>query len=124
MVCLQVRELQTGENDVMEIAGVEDDDDDDDDGAAGESFDPITEETDEEYVPAAELSSLSASVPSARKRKAQMKTDKSGNNEDAEGEAKKDPVQCPICDKSFKSKYYLKVHNRYNMNDHRLVLNV
>lgn len=70
-------------------------------------FEPVTEETDDEYVPAEELSSLSASA-SAWKRRAQLKTDKA-----VEGESRKDAVQCPICDKSFKSKYYLKVHNRY-----------
>lgn len=108
---MQVSELQTEADDVGEPAA-EDEDKDDDDDAVG-SFDPVTEETDEEYVPPAELSCLSASVPSARKRKAQLQTDKTENKEVVEGESKKDCVHCPICDKSFKSKYYLKVHNRY-----------
>eukprot|EP00066_Takifugu_rubripes_P011855 XP_011601121.1 PREDICTED: zinc finger and BTB domain-containing protein 48 [Takifugu rubripes] len=106
----EVSEVQTEAGDVGEPAEDEDKDDDDDD--AVESFEPVTEETDEEYVPAAELSCLSASAPSARKRKAQLQTDKTENKEVVEGESKKDCVHCPICDKSFKSKYYLKVHNR------------
>lgn len=107
-VVLQVGELQIEANDVGEPAEEEDDDDD-----AVESFEPIAEETDGEYVPAAEASCLSASVASARKRKSQLKTDKPENKEAAEGESKKESVQCPVCDKAFKSKYYLKVHNRY-----------
>lgn len=112
-VCLQVSELQTEADDAGEPAAEDEDKDDDDDDDAVGSFEPVTEETDEEYVPAAELSCLSASVPSARKRQAQLQTDKTGNKEVVEGDSKKDRVHCPICDKSFKSKYYLKVHNRY-----------
>lgn len=104
---MQVGELQIEANDVGEAAAEEEEDDDDD---AVESFEPIAEETDEEYVPAAEASCLS--VASARKRKSQLKTDKP-ENEGAAEESKKESVQCPICDKAFKSKYYLKVHNRY-----------
>lgn len=110
---MQVSELQTEADDVGQPAADEDRDDDDDDDAAVEGFEPVAEETDEEYVPAAELGCLSASLPSARKRKAQLQTDKTENKEVVEGESKKDCVHCPICDKSFKSKYYLKVHNRY-----------
>lgn len=112
-VCLQGSERQTEADDVGEPAAEDEDKDDDDDDAAVESLEPVTEETDEEYVPAAELSCLSASVPSARKRKAPLQTDKTENKEVVEGESRKDCVLCPICDKSFKSKYYLKVHNRY-----------
>lgn len=101
---MQVSERQTEADDVGEPAAEDED---------KESFEPVTEETDEEYVPAAELGCLSASVPSARKRKAQLETDKTENKEVVEGESRKDCVLCPICDKSFKSKYYLKVHNRY-----------
>lgn len=103
---MQVSELPIEANDVEETA--EEDDED-----AVERFEPVTEETDEDYVPAEELSSLSASVPSAWARRAQLKTDKCEKSKAVEGESKKDSVQCPICDKSFKSKYYLKVHNRY-----------
>uniref|UniRef100_H3D4I1 Zinc finger and BTB domain containing 48 n=1 Tax=Tetraodon nigroviridis TaxID=99883 RepID=H3D4I1_TETNG len=84
----EVRELQMEANNAGETA--EEDED------AEERFEPVTEGTDEEYAPAEELSSSSASVPSAWERRAQLKRDKC----------------CPICDKSFKSKYYLKVHNR------------
>lgn len=107
---LQAGDLQIEANDVGEPAEVVEEEVDDDDDAA-DSFEPIAEETDEEYVPAAEASCLSTSVP--RKRKSQLKTDKPENKEAVEGESKKEAVQCPICNKSFKSKYYLKVHNRY-----------
>lgn len=103
---LQVSELQIDANDVVETA--EEDDED-----AVEKFEPVNEETDEDYVPAEELSSLSASALSVWKCRAQLKTDKCENSKAMGGESKKDSVQCPICDKSFKSKYYLKVHNRY-----------
>ncbi|KAI4823418.1 hypothetical protein KUCAC02_012002 [Chaenocephalus aceratus] len=56
--------------------------------------------------------SLSPSTSTAQKRKAQSKTDKSENGEAVEEDSKKDCVLCPICNKSFRSKYYLKVHNR------------
>lgn len=84
-----------------------------DDEDAVEKFEPVHEETDEEYLPAEESSSLSASVLSAWKRRARLKTGNPENSKAVGGESKKDSVQCPICDKSFKSKYYLKVHNRY-----------
>lgn len=93
-------------NNAVETAEEEDED-------AEERFEPVTEGTDEEYAPAEELSSSSASVPSAWERRAQLKRDKCESSKAGEGESKKDCVQCPICDKSFKSKYYLKVHNRY-----------
>uniref|UniRef100_A0A3B4XVY6 Zinc finger and BTB domain containing 48 n=1 Tax=Seriola lalandi dorsalis TaxID=1841481 RepID=A0A3B4XVY6_SERLL len=75
-------------------------------------FEGITEGSDEEYVPIAEATSSAPSTSTARKRKAQSKTEKTENGEAVEEDSKKDSVQCPICDKSFKSKYYLKVHNR------------
>lgn len=106
LCCLQVTQLQTDVNDNGVSQEVEDDDD------VGD-FEGITEDTDEEYVPIAEPSSLAPSTSTARKRKAQSKTDKNENGEAVEEDSKKDSVQCPICDKSFKSKYYLKVHNRY-----------
>lgn len=103
MTELQINVNDNGVGQVLEE--VEDDDD------VGD-FAGIPEDTDEEYVPIAEPSSLSPSTSTARKRKAACKTDKNENGEAAEDD-KKDSVQCPICDKSFKSKYYLKVHNRY-----------
>ncbi|XP_041801485.1 telomere zinc finger-associated protein isoform X2 [Chelmon rostratus] len=81
----------------------------DDDGG---DIDGVAEDTDEEYVPIAEPNSLSPSPSTARKRKTVCKPDKNENGEAVEEESKKDSVQCPVCDKSFKSKYYLKVHNR------------
>lgn len=112
---LQEPELQIDTNDPgvcradEEAASEEIEEEDGDD--AGE-FEPIPEDTDEEYMPTKEIRSLSPSTSAARKHKAPCKTDKLENGEAAEGESKKNSVQCPVCDKSFKSKYYLKVHNR------------
>ncbi|XP_029292544.1 telomere zinc finger-associated protein isoform X2 [Cottoperca gobio] len=104
---LQIDINDNGVSQVMEEEEEEEEEDDD----AGD-FEGITEDTDEEYVPVEEPSSLAPSTSTTRKRKAQSKTDKSENGEAVEEDAKKDCVQCPICNKSFKSKYYLKVHNR------------
>ncbi|XP_059188583.1 telomere zinc finger-associated protein isoform X2 [Centropristis striata] len=101
---LQISVNDNGVNQVMEEVEEEEDD-------VGD-FEGITEDTDEEYVPVEEPSLLSPSTSTARKRKAPSKTDKNENGEAVEEDSKKDSVQCPICDKSFKSKYYLKVHNR------------
>nr|XP_033483956.1 telomere zinc finger-associated protein-like isoform X2 [Epinephelus lanceolatus] len=68
----------------------------------------ITENTDEEYVPVHKPSSSAMSTT----RKARSETDKNENDEAVEKDSKKGSVQCPVCDKTFKSKYYLKVHNR------------
>lgn len=106
---LQITDLQVDVNDNGISRVTEEVDDDDDVG----DFEGITEDTDEEYMPIAEPSSLAPSTSTARRRKAQNKTDENENGEAVEGDSKKDSVQCPICDKSFKSKYYLKVHNRY-----------
>ncbi|XP_035513312.1 telomere zinc finger-associated protein [Morone saxatilis] len=105
----EVTELQIDENDngVGHVIGEVEEEDDD----VGD-FEGITEDTDEEYVPIAEPSSIAPSTSTARKRKALSKTDKNENGEAVEEDSKKDSVQCPICGKSFKSKYYLKVHNR------------
>lgn len=106
-VFLQVTEAQTDVTDNGVRQAVEEVEEEDDVG----DFEGIAEDTDEEYVPIEEPSSLSPSTSTARKRKAQ-KTDKNENGEAVGEDSRKDSVQCPICDKSFKSKYYLKVHNR------------
>lgn len=108
--CLvQVTELQveTNENGVTKVTGgaAGDEEEEEDDDNVGD-FEGIHDDSDEEYVPVAEPSS-SAATP--QKRKAQSKTNKT---EKAEEDSKQDSVQCPVCNKSFKSKYYLKVHNR------------
>nr|XP_019960838.1 PREDICTED: zinc finger and BTB domain-containing protein 48 isoform X1 [Paralichthys olivaceus] len=100
---LQIDINDNGVNQVTEEA--EEDDD------VGE-FEGITEGSDEEYVPVAEPTPSASSATTARRRRAQKKTAKAENGEAVEEDSKKDSVQCPICDKSFKSKYYLKVHNR------------
>ncbi|CAJ1084490.1 telomere zinc finger-associated protein isoform X2 [Xyrichtys novacula] len=101
----EVTELQIDLNDKSRaIEDAEDDDEVEDFGG--------NEDTDEEYDPAAEPSSSAPSNSTTRKRRPASKTEKKENGE-AEGEdSKKDCVQCPVCAKSFKSKYYLKVHNR------------
>ncbi|XP_037334904.2 telomere zinc finger-associated protein [Pungitius pungitius] len=105
----EITDLQIDMNDsavgqVPEGEEEEDDDEEDDVGELG----GIAEDTDEEYVPAEEpASSVPSTSAGPRKRKAQ-----SGTGHLLEEDSKKDSVQCPICDKSFKSKYYLKVHNR------------
>ncbi|KAI3356966.1 hypothetical protein L3Q82_003601 [Scortum barcoo] len=106
----QVTELQidASGNGVGQVIEEMEEEEEDDVG----DFQDVTEDTDEEYVPAAEPSSLAPSTSAARRRKAQSKTDKNENGEAADEDSKKDSVQCPLCDKSFKSKYYLKVHNR------------
>lgn len=103
-------DLQVDINDNGVSQAMEEEEEEDDVG----DFERMTEEdTDEEYIPVEEPSSLSPSTSTARRRKAQSKTDRKENGEAVEEDSKKDSVQCPSCDKSFKSKYYLKVHNRY-----------
>uniref|UniRef100_A0A3Q3XBH8 Uncharacterized protein n=1 Tax=Mola mola TaxID=94237 RepID=A0A3Q3XBH8_MOLML len=94
-------ELRIDLNDLSVCQAPEEPEEDDDVG----NFEGIAEDTDEEYV-------CFPSTSTARMRKAQCKTGKTENGEAVEGDARKDSVQCPTCDKSFKSKYYLKVHNR------------
>ncbi|XP_026187978.1 telomere zinc finger-associated protein isoform X2 [Mastacembelus armatus] len=104
----EVPELQIDINDngvSQTIADVEEDDDMGD-------FEGITEGSGDEYVPVAEPSSSVPSTSTAQRRKAHSKMQKNENVEAVEGDSRKDSVQCSICEKSFKSKYYLKVHNR------------
>lgn len=74
----------------------------------------MTEDSDEDYVPDFQPASSAACTSTSQRRKAKSDAMMMENGEDGDDQAKKDSVQCPICDKSFKSKYYLKVHNRYN----------
>ncbi|XP_022618807.1 telomere zinc finger-associated protein-like [Seriola dumerili] len=104
----EMTDLQIDINDNGVSRVIEEAEEDEDVG----DFEGITEGSDEEYVPIAEATSSAPSTSTARKRKAQSKTEKTENGEAVEEDSKKDSVQCPICDKSFKSKYYLKVHNR------------
>ncbi|XP_037627795.1 telomere zinc finger-associated protein isoform X2 [Sebastes umbrosus] len=98
-------QIYINDNGVSQVVGEEEDEEEDVGG-----FGEITEDTDEEYVPVEEPGSSAPSTSTARKRKS--KTEKNENGEAAKEDSKKDSVQCPTCDKSFKSKYYLKVHNR------------
>ncbi|XP_077370211.1 zinc finger and BTB domain-containing protein 8A isoform X2 [Festucalex cinctus] len=61
-------------------------------------------DSDEEYVPTLKLSPTAASASRVRQRE-------SGDGKTVEGESD-NCVRCPVCHKVFKSKYYLKVHNR------------
>ncbi|XP_032376358.1 telomere zinc finger-associated protein isoform X2 [Etheostoma spectabile] len=108
----QIIDLQAdiNENSVSQAMEKEEEEEEEEDDVG--DFEGMTEETDEEYVPVEEPSSLSPSTSTARRRKAQSQTDGKENGEAVEEDSKKDSVQCPSCDKSFKSKYYLKVHNR------------
>ncbi|XP_010873654.1 telomere zinc finger-associated protein isoform X1 [Esox lucius] len=83
------------------------DGDDEDDG--GDMIEGSDEETDEEYVPHDLLSTTSS--PKGR-RKGPGTTVNKENGEGAPDGSKKGSVQCPTCNKTFLSKYYLKVHNR------------
>lgn len=91
-------------------------DDDDDDDCLMEVMD---EDTDEEYVP-------HALPPTSSTHKGRRKgPTKAVNKENGERAAKgstKGSVQCPTCNKTFLSKYYLKVHNRYIDNCYHIVL--
>ncbi|XP_039460016.1 telomere zinc finger-associated protein isoform X1 [Oreochromis aureus] len=107
----EVTELQINDNVISQVSGgVEAEDDNDDVGIPEE----IPEDTDEEYVPAAEpaSSTTSPSTSTGQTCKAQSQTNKNKNGQAMEDDSKKASVQCPICFKAFKSKYYLKVHNR------------
>ncbi|XP_061646848.1 telomere zinc finger-associated protein isoform X2 [Phyllopteryx taeniolatus] len=64
-------------------------------------------DSDEEYIPTHKSSTAAASPPISRR--CRRSSHKSGHGETAEGESS---VRCPVCHKVFKSKYYLKVHNR------------
>ncbi|KAK9515134.1 hypothetical protein VZT92_025803 [Zoarces viviparus] len=103
MIDLQFDINDSGESQVLEVVEEEEDNVGDSEG--------IPEDTDEEYVPVEEPISSASSTSKARKCKVRSKTDQNENGEAVE-EYLKDYVQCPICDKFFKSKYYLKVHNR------------
>lgn len=92
-------------------AAAEDREDDDDADDVGDS-EGVPEDTDEEYVPPAESTSSAQPTSVSEKCKAHVKSNKSKNEEGVEEDPKKESVQCPVCHKSFKSKYYLKVHNR------------
>lgn len=102
----QVTELQIEINEKGMSQVIEEAEDDD----YVEDFEGLTEGSDDEYVPVAKPGP--SAMPSDRKRRACIKTDKTEREKAAEEDSNKDSVQCPTCGKSFKSKYYLKVHNR------------
>ncbi|XP_028308090.1 telomere zinc finger-associated protein isoform X2 [Gouania willdenowi] len=90
-----------------EAAAEEEDEDED-----AEDFQDISDDTDEDYVPAAEAT---PSSPAAQEEKIQNKTSETKNEDKDDDDSTTDSEKkkkCLICNKSFKSKYYLKVHNR------------
>ncbi|KAM3872124.1 telomere zinc finger-associated protein [Diretmus argenteus] len=99
----EMTELQIDDNGVSHVNEDEEDDDGDVEG--------LNEDSDEEYVPIAQPSSTAQSTSATQRRKVH-KADKKENGETVEDDSKKGSVQCPTCDKTFRSKYYLKVHNR------------
>lgn len=86
-------------------------DDDDDDSDRGDSMDILIEGTDEEYVPQ-DSPCLTSKTPRGKRKRHEKSTNKE-NGEGTSKDRKKGSVQCPTCHKTFLSKYYLKVHNRY-----------
>lgn len=98
---------------------LDEEDYDDDDGGGGDLVEGVAEDTDEEYVP-------HALPPTSSTHKGRRKgPTKAVNKENGERAAKgstKGSVQCPTCNKTFLSKYYLKVHNRYIDNCYHIVL--
>ncbi|XP_077569992.1 uncharacterized protein zbtb48 [Stigmatopora nigra] len=70
---------------------------------------PPVHNPDEDYAPPLKSDPKGASVPRARRN--QRSSHESGDGEAAQVESE-NSVLCPICHKVFKSKYYLKVHNR------------
>ncbi|XP_061781083.1 telomere zinc finger-associated protein [Nerophis lumbriciformis] len=98
--CHDIAEQTTGESQASEQPS------DTNDTDAGEDFDTTVPDSDEEYVPVhqsgpGETASLAASQPETNGDDGEAAEDESSNS-----------VQCPVCRKVFKSKYYLKVHNR------------
>ena len=95
---LQVAEQEDA---VKDKDGFDNDDGDDKDRGGTDLF---HEDSDEEYVPP-------ASPTVTTRRKGKVIADKKENGE--EDRSKTGSVHCPTCKKTFRSKYYLKVHNRY-----------
>uniref|UniRef100_A0A3Q4H6K1 Zinc finger and BTB domain containing 48 n=1 Tax=Neolamprologus brichardi TaxID=32507 RepID=A0A3Q4H6K1_NEOBR len=107
---LQATELQINDNVINQVSGGVEAEDDNDDVSIPEE---IPEDTDEEYVPATKPASSTTSSSTATGQKCKSQTNKNKNGQAMEDDSKKASVQCPICFKAFKSKYYLKVHNRH-----------
>ncbi|KAM9750802.1 uncharacterized protein zbtb48 [Menidia menidia] len=99
-------EVDTLDNGVLQASG----DSAAEEGDEGPDGEDAAGDTDDEYLPPAESSS--SAPPAAPNLTVPSKANKRPRNDGAADDPNKDSVQCPTCHKSFKSKYYLKVHNR------------
>ncbi|XP_077437168.1 zinc finger protein 131 isoform X2 [Vanacampus margaritifer] len=93
----QINELPSHRNDTVTV---EDESD---------HLEKSVHDSDEEYVPTHKFSPTVASASRVRERRPSLR--ESGDGKTVEGEPE-NCVHCPVCHKVFKSKYYLKVHNR------------
>ncbi|XP_056129313.1 telomere zinc finger-associated protein isoform X2 [Lampris incognitus] len=106
--------LPSSESEVTELQidlssnGVSPGNEDEDDG----DFEGLNPDSEEEYVPIAQASPTAPSTSTTRRCKVQSKVVKKENGKAIRGDPNKDSVLCPTCNKTFRSKYYLKVHNR------------
>ncbi|XP_057685412.1 telomere zinc finger-associated protein [Corythoichthys intestinalis] len=66
-------------------------------------------DSDEDYVPTLKSNPEATSMPRALHQRGSLHESEDGEAAEAESE---NSVRCPVCHKVFKSKYYLKVHNR------------
>ncbi|XP_024149362.1 telomere zinc finger-associated protein isoform X2 [Oryzias melastigma] len=71
-----------------------------------EDFECVDIDTDEEYIP------VSDPTPSTQPVAKNPKVESKASVDAVEDDSRTDSVSCDTCHKSFKSKYYLKVHNR------------
>ncbi|TRY90629.1 hypothetical protein DNTS_003697 [Danionella cerebrum] len=106
-VTSEVNGLVDNQNDIEDAVAAADDDDDDDDcesnGAGGKNID-------EEYLPHG--SPKTTSKTHLKKIDSEEKSTDEDDGKETSEDKKKDTAQCPVCLKTFLSKYYLKVHNR------------
>lgn len=79
-------------------------------------LDALSEGTDEEYIPSSSPTVIAMSGHRLKRRN-HRKTLNKEKGDDTTKESRKGSVQCPTCHKTFLSKYYLKVHNRYEYLD-------
>ncbi|KAL4623756.1 zinc finger and BTB domain-containing protein 48-like [Arapaima gigas] len=99
-------EHPTRDSEVVQPEETRNDNEDEDGG----ELDAVPDDTDDDYHPHAPPGTSLA--PQRLKRRARGKVVNKENGEGGGRDAKRSSVQCPTCQKTFLSKYYLKVHNR------------